>query len=76
MKIALRALCGIGGQVREGIGRLTEDARLCAEGLANQAAGTAQDLYGQAGDTAREQAAETWIGGCDTPSRPNRTPAL
>ena len=41
MKIALRALCEIGGQVREGMGRLTEDARLCAEGLANQAAGTA-----------------------------------
>lgn len=63
MKIALRALCGIGGQVREGIGRLTEDARLCAEGLANQAAGTAQDLYGQAADTAREQAAnlDRWL---------------
>ena len=46
----------VGGKVQEGVGRLTGDARTCAEGLANQAAGTAQDLYGQAADTARQTA--------------------
>jgi uncharacterized protein YjbJ (UPF0337 family) len=46
----------VGGKVQEGVGRLTGDARTRAEGLANQAAGTAQDLYGQAADSARESA--------------------
>ena len=46
----------VGGKVREGVGRLTGDAHARAEGLANQAAGTAQDLYGQAADTARQTA--------------------
>jgi uncharacterized protein YjbJ (UPF0337 family) len=44
----------IGGKVQEGFGKVTGDARRQAEGLANQAAGAAQDLYGQAADTARE----------------------
>ena len=44
----------VGGKVQEGVGRLTGDARTRAEGLANQAAGTAQDLYGQPADSARE----------------------
>jgi hypothetical protein len=39
-----------------GVGRLTGDAHARAEGFANQAAGTAQDLYGQAADTARQTA--------------------
>lgn len=43
----------IGGEVQEGVGRLTGNAQTRAEGFANQAAGTAQDLYGQAADTAR-----------------------
>jgi uncharacterized protein YjbJ (UPF0337 family) len=46
----------VGGKLQEGVGRLTGDAGTRAEGLANQAAGTAQDLYGQAADAAREQA--------------------
>ena len=46
----------VGGKVQEGVGRLTGDAHARAEGLANQAAGTAQDLYGQAADTARQTA--------------------
>lgn len=46
----------VGGKMQEGVGRMTGDARLHAEGVANQAVGTAQDLYGQAADTAREQA--------------------
>ena len=53
----------VGGKVQEGVGRVTGDARTRAEGLANQAVGTAQDLYGQAADTAREQATnlDRWL---------------
>lgn len=53
----------IGGQVQEGVGRLTGDTRSRVVGLANQAAGTAQDLYGQAADTARESATylDRWL---------------
>jgi uncharacterized protein YjbJ (UPF0337 family) len=53
----------VGGKVQEGVGRLTGDARTRAEGLANQAAGTAQDIYGHAADTARQTAAtlDGWL---------------
>ena len=53
----------VGGKVQEGVGRVTGDARTRAEGLANQAVGTAQDLYGQAADTAHEQATnlDRWL---------------
>lgn len=44
----------LGGQAQEGFGRLTGDTRTQAEGLANQAAGTAQELYGQAKDAAAD----------------------
>jgi uncharacterized protein YjbJ (UPF0337 family) len=46
-------LKNVGGKVEEGVGRLTGDARSRAEGVAKQAAGTAQDLYGQTADAAR-----------------------
>ena len=46
----------LGGKVQEGLGKGTGDVRRQAEGIANQAAGAAQDLYGQATDTARETA--------------------
>ena len=46
----------LGGKVQEGVGKVTGSARTQAEGLANQATGAAQDLYGQAADTARETA--------------------
>ena len=36
----------LGGKVQEGFGKVTGNARAQAEGLANQAAGAAQDLYG------------------------------
>jgi uncharacterized protein YjbJ (UPF0337 family) len=42
----------LGGKVQEGFGRVTDDARTQAEGVVNQATGAAQDLYGQAADTA------------------------
>ena len=53
----------VGGKVEEGVGRLTGDARTRADGVINQAAGTAQNLYGQAADTARETATtvDQWL---------------
>jgi uncharacterized protein YjbJ (UPF0337 family) len=44
----------IGGKVQEGFGRVTGDAKNQADGLLNQAAGAAQDLYGQAKETASD----------------------
>lgn len=46
----------IGGKAQEAFGRVTGDTKSQAEGLANQATGAAQDLYGQAADTARDTA--------------------
>jgi uncharacterized protein YjbJ (UPF0337 family) len=46
----------LGGKVQEGFGRVTGDTKSQADGLINQAAGAAQDLYGQAKDTATEAA--------------------
>lgn len=40
----------VGGKVEEGFGRITENTRAQTEGLVNQAAGAAQNLYGQARD--------------------------
>jgi uncharacterized protein YjbJ (UPF0337 family) len=54
----------LGGKAQEGLGRVTGDTETEARGKLDQAAGAAQDLYGQAKDTAvdaaqvvREQAA-------------------
>jgi uncharacterized protein YjbJ (UPF0337 family) len=44
----------LGGKVQEGFGRVTGDTKTQAEGLLNQATGAAQDLYGQAKDSAGE----------------------
>jgi uncharacterized protein YjbJ (UPF0337 family) len=44
----------LGGKVQEGFGRVTGDAKTQAEGVLNQATGAAQDLYGQAKDSASE----------------------
>ena len=38
----------VGGKAQEGLGRASGDVRTQAKGVINQAAGTAQDLYGQA----------------------------
>jgi uncharacterized protein YjbJ (UPF0337 family) len=46
----------IGGKVEEGVGRLTGDTKTQIHGIADQAVGTAQDLYGQARDTAADAA--------------------
>lgn len=44
----------IGGKVEEGVGRLTGDTKTQIHGIADQAVGTAQDLYGQARDAAAD----------------------
>jgi uncharacterized protein YjbJ (UPF0337 family) len=46
----------MGGKVEEGVGRAIGDTKTQIRGIADQAAGTAQDLYGQARDTAADAA--------------------
>src|SRR3979490_2533018 len=55
----------IGGQAQEGFGRITGDAKSQVEGVVNQAAGAAQDLYGQAKDTASDAAQAVRKGAVD-----------
>jgi len=42
------------GIVQEGVGRARGDAKMQAEGMANEIRGSAQDLYGQAHENASE----------------------
>jgi uncharacterized protein YjbJ (UPF0337 family) len=53
----------LGGKIQEGVGRATGDTKTKAEGLMNQTAGTAQDLYGQTADVARQTATtlDAWL---------------
>ena len=53
----------LGGKIQEGVGRATGDTKTKAGGLMNQAAGTAQDLYGQTADAARQTATtlDAWL---------------
>jgi uncharacterized protein YjbJ (UPF0337 family) len=44
----------VGGKVQEAAGRITGDAKTRVEGEINQAAGRAQNLYGQARDAAAD----------------------
>ena len=44
----------LGGKAEEGFGRVTGDVKSQVEGKVKQAAGAAQDLYGQARDTAED----------------------
>jgi uncharacterized protein YjbJ (UPF0337 family) len=46
----------ISGKVQEGIGRPPGDVKTEAKGLMNQAAGAAEDAYGQAVDIAKDSA--------------------
>jgi len=57
------SLRNVGGKVQEGVGRTTGDTKSTVEGVMNQAAGTAQNLYGQSADVARETASnlDTWL---------------
>ena len=45
-----------GGKAEEGVGRLTGDMKTQLQGKLDQAAGAAEDLYGQTADAARETA--------------------
>ena len=47
----------LGGKVEEGFGRATGDIKSQVEGTVKQAVGAAQDIYGQARDTAGDAAA-------------------
>jgi uncharacterized protein YjbJ (UPF0337 family) len=47
----------MGGKLEEGLGRAAGDIKNQVEGAVKQAAGTAQDLYGQARETAGAAAA-------------------
>jgi uncharacterized protein YjbJ (UPF0337 family) len=53
----------LGGNVQEGVGRVSGDTKSKVEGVMNQAAGTAQNLYGQAADVVRQNAPplEAWV---------------
>ena len=53
----------LGGKAEEGVGRLTADVKTQLQGKLDQAAGAAQDLYGQTADAARETAVtfEKWL---------------
>ena len=44
----------LGGKVQEAAGKITDDPKLKAEAMANQASGMAQKAYGQVKDTVRE----------------------
>jgi uncharacterized protein YjbJ (UPF0337 family) len=46
----------VGGKIEEGLGRVTGDRKIQAEGIAKQVIGAAQDMYGQARDLASEAA--------------------
>jgi uncharacterized protein YjbJ (UPF0337 family) len=46
----------VGGKIEEGLGRVTGDRKIQAEGIAKQVSGAAQDMYGQARDLASEAA--------------------
>jgi uncharacterized protein YjbJ (UPF0337 family) len=53
----------IGGKLDEGVGRATRDIKEQVQGKLDQAAGTAQDLYGQTAEVARDTAVtfEKWL---------------
>ena len=55
----------LGGKVQQGVGRVTGDPKSQVEGVMNQAAGAAQDLYGQAKDTASDAAQAVRQGAVD-----------
>jgi uncharacterized protein YjbJ (UPF0337 family) len=53
----------LGGKVEEGLGRVTGDTQTQLKGKLDQLAGTAQDLYGQTADAARDTAGnlDRWL---------------
>jgi len=63
----------LGGKVQEGFGHVTGDAKSQADGLINQAAGAAQDLYGQAKETTSDAARVVRQGAIDAEDYVRRT---
>jgi uncharacterized protein YjbJ (UPF0337 family) len=63
----------LGGKVQEGFGRVTGDTKSQADGLINQAAGAAQDLYGQAKETTSDAARVVRQGAIDAEDYVRRT---
>ena len=55
----------LGGKAQEGFGRVTGDTKTQVEGAINQAAGAAQDLYGQAMESASDAAEAVRRGAMD-----------
>jgi uncharacterized protein YjbJ (UPF0337 family) len=55
----------LGGKVQEGFGHVTGDTKSQAEGVINQASGAAQELYGQAKDSASDAAQAVRQGAMD-----------
>ena len=53
----------IGGKIEEGAGKLVGDTKTQFQGKIDQVSGAAQDMYGQATDTARQTATglEKWL---------------
>ena len=64
----------LGGKLEEGIGSVTDDIKKQVQGKLDQAAGAAQDLYGQTADVARDTAVtfENWLGAALKPSPTRR----
>jgi uncharacterized protein YjbJ (UPF0337 family) len=55
----------LGGKVQEGLGRATGDTKSQVEGVINQAAGAAQNFYGQAKESASDAAQSVRHGAMD-----------
>ena len=55
----------LGGKAQEAFGHVTGDTKSQVEGVINQAAGAAQDLYGQAKETASDAAQAVRHGAMD-----------
>ena len=53
----------LGGKIEDQVGRATGDTKIRAEGLLNEAAGAAQDAFGQTADVARQTATtlNSWL---------------
>ncbi|HEY2532542.1 MAG TPA: CsbD family protein [Xanthobacteraceae bacterium] len=53
----------LGGKIEEGVGRATGDVKIQGKGMANQVAGDAQYVYGQAADATRSESVklDQWV---------------
>jgi uncharacterized protein YjbJ (UPF0337 family) len=63
----------LSGKAQESLGRVAGDMKIQSEGVLNQAAGKAQDLYGQATDTVSDAAEVVRRGAVDAEDYIRRT---